>query len=90
MSKENLIDIVNRIESCKPGEIFINNYSEDGLMNGYDLKILESLTANINIPVTVCGGAGNINDLKQLLSLESITGAAAGSVFVYSSKEEES
>lgn len=67
------------------GEIFINYKNRDGVMRGYDIDHLSSLIQGIEIPCVVCGGAGNLDDMNQVLKTEGITGAAAGSVFVYSS-----
>lgn len=45
------------------GEIFINSIDNDGMMQGYDLELLKLTLSNCDIPVIICGGAGNFEDL---------------------------
>lgn len=45
------------------GEILINSIDNDGMMQGYDLELLQLTLSNCNIPVIICGGAGNFEDL---------------------------
>ena len=35
------------------------------------------------MPITVLGGAGNLQDIKELISKYKIIGASAGSLFVF-------
>ena len=55
-------------------------------MNGYDLKIVEKARGIFKGPITVLGGAGELNDIKKLTSKFKIIGAAAGSLFVFKGK----
>ena len=41
---------------------------------------------NIDIPLTVLGGAGSLNDIKSLIQKFNIIGIAAGSIFVFKGK----
>jgi cyclase len=42
--------------------------------------------AAINVPLTILGGAGSLDHIRQLLSRFGQLGAAAGSLFVYRGK----
>ncbi|MAD74884.1 MAG: imidazole glycerol phosphate synthase subunit HisF [Rheinheimera sp.] len=75
-----------KLKKAGVGEIFINYADADGLMNGYDIEHIRSLTNEIDVPCVVCGGAGSIDHVRELLDIKGVTGAAAGSIFVYSSK----
>ena len=35
------------------------------MMQGYDIELLKLLSKNLKMPVVACGGAGNINHLKE-------------------------
>ena len=64
------------------GEIIFNNISRDGCQNGYDMELLKTVTQTLEIPFSMLGGAGNINDVFFLLNAEApLAGAAAGSLF---------
>jgi cyclase len=40
------------------GELVINSIDEDGMKNGYDLKLLEKIASVVNVPLIASGGAG--------------------------------
>ena len=65
------------------GEIFLNSIDRDGMMQGYDLQLVRSVSEAVSIPVTACGGAGNIAELKKALQEGHAHAAAGGSMFVY-------
>jgi cyclase len=52
-------------------------------MKGYDMNITDKIRQAISLPLTVLGGAGNIQDIGKLISSYGIIGAAAGSLFVF-------
>lgn len=77
------IDILNKIGV---GEIVVNSIDNDGTMNGYDDALVSLFREKTNFPMTVLGGAGNLDDIKLLISKYKIIGAAAGSLFVFKGK----
>jgi cyclase len=79
----NPIDFVKKIEAFGAGEIVINSIDEDGMMNGYDLKLIEQIRNSTALPLTVVGGAGSLNDIQTLINKFGIIGASAGSLFVF-------
>ena len=68
------------------GELIIQSISHDGMMNGYDLELIESIARAVKIPVVALGGAGTIEDLHKAHHLGYANGMAAGSLFVFQSK----
>lgn len=69
-------------EIAGAGEIILNSVDQDGLMNGYDITLLKQITETLEIPLVVCGGAGNLGDFKEAKKYGAAA-AAAGSLFVY-------
>jgi cyclase len=67
------------------GEILLNSISHDGVMQGYDLKLVKMISNSVTIPVIACGGAKNIFDMKKVLDAGA-SAAAAGSMYVYYGK----
>jgi cyclase len=65
------------------GEIVLNSIDNDGRMKGYDLKMVELVREAIDVPLTVLGGAGSLNDISELILRFGVIGAAAGSLFVF-------
>lgn len=72
-----------RAERLGCGEIFLNSVDRDGMMTGYDIGLVKNVAQAVNIPVTACGGAGGVKDLKEVLESGKAHGAAGGSMFVY-------
>lgn len=81
-----LPEFIQNIQAAGAGEIVINSINRDGTMTGYDMDLISQVMQTINIPVTVLGGAGSIDDIKTLISTFGIIGAAAGSLFVFKGK----
>lgn len=65
------------------GEVIINSIDNDGMMNGFDMNIIAKVREEITIPLTVLGGAGNLEDIKKVILKNGIIGVAAGSLFVF-------
>lgn len=78
-----LTEMIERIQESGAGEVVINSIDNDGMMNGYDIKLAKSLKEKISIPLTIIGGAGSHDDLRDLIGSCGIVGAAAGSLFVF-------
>lgn len=68
------------------GEIVINNVDRDGMMEGYDLDLVDRLRRETSLPMTILGGAGNLDHVANLWRAQGIIGAAAGSLFVFKGK----
>jgi imidazole glycerol-phosphate synthase subunit HisF len=81
-----LNDFISKLEEIGIGEIVINSIDNDGLMQGYDLPLIASIREKCSMPITVIGGAGSIQHIKDLISKFKIIGAAAGSLFVFKGK----
>ena len=85
-SKTNLIDYLKKVEELGAGEIFINSVNEDGMMNGFDIKLLKLVNETVMIPFIACGGAGSVDDLKEGIDIGGAHAVAAGSMFVFHGK----
>ena len=55
-------------------------------MKGYDLTLISMIRDLTNFPITALGGAGTLDDIKNLISKFKIIGASAGSLFVFKGK----
>lgn len=80
------IEFAQIAEKHGAGEIVINSIDNDGAMKGYDLNLVKEIKSRVGMPVTVLGGAGSHDDIKNLVAQEGVIGAAAGSLFVFKGK----
>lgn len=79
----NPVDFAIRMEALGVGEIVVNSIDNDGMMKGYDMKLNELIREAINIPMTILGGAGSMENISEAIKRFGIIGAAAGSLFVF-------
>ena len=85
-SKWKLDDLIKKLELIGVGEIVINSIDNDGMMRGYDMYLVELIRKMCSMPITVLGGAGSLDDIKDMISRFKIIGVAAGSLFVFKGK----
>lgn len=83
--KMKIEDVMVYIESLGVGEVMINDISRDGMMEGYNLELIDKFLKTLKTPLIAIGGAGSLEHLKQAFEL-GIKALAAGSLFVYKSK----
>ena len=74
------------VEDQGAGEILVNSIDRDGMMEGYDIDLIKSISSSVRIPIIACGGAGNLNDFSLAVKQGGASAAAAGSFFVFHGK----
>lgn len=79
-------DFARRVQALGAGEIILNSVDRDGEMKGYDLDLVQQVRAATTLPLTVLGGAGSLDDMRELIRRYRVIGAAAGSLFVFKGK----
>jgi len=77
------VELAQQAETLGAGEIVVNSIDDDGQMKGYDLTLARQVRQAINLPMTMLGGAGSLENITQLISACGVIGAAAGSLFVF-------
>lgn len=75
------VGLAQEVESLGAGEILVTSIDRDGTMEGYDLDLIQRVSAAVNIPVIASGGAGNYEHMAQVLSSSKATAVAAASMF---------
>ena len=76
-------EFARRMVEFGAGEILVNSIDRDGMMNGYDLDLVQTVRDAVNCPVTAMGGAGSLADIEALIARFGTIGASAGSLFVF-------
>lgn len=76
-----LFEFLKKIESYNFGEIILTSVNNDGMMNGFDIKLVSEVEKMINVPIVVSGGAGNLDHFKELFSKTNIEAVGASSIF---------
>jgi len=76
-------EYARRMEANGAGEILLNSIDRDGMMQGYDLELVASVTAEVGIPVIASGGAGSVGDFRAAVHTAGADAVAAGAMFVF-------
>jgi len=82
----NPVDLAKQFAESGAGEILLNSIDRDGTLKGYDISLIDSVRSAVQMPMTVVGGAGSVDDLRILFNRYGLIGAAAGSLFVFKGK----
>lgn len=77
----NTTEWVHEVSDRGAGEIVLNCMNHDGVKQGYDLKQLSAIREKTRLPIIASGGAGKIDDFKDVFSISKVDGALAASVF---------
>jgi cyclase len=80
------LEFAVQMEAMGAGEIILNFVDLDGTMGGYDIKSVKKFRDRLSIPITVAGGCGSSDDLRNLMVEFGPIGCAAGSYFVFKGK----
>lgn len=80
---ENPAAFAKKMQDAGAGEIFLNSIDQDGTMQGYDVDLIKSVAAAVEIPVIACGGAGRATDFGSAVKEGGASAVAAGSMVVY-------
>jgi imidazole glycerol-phosphate synthase subunit HisF len=63
------------------GEIVINSIDADGTRSGYDLELLQAVSAAVPVPVIASGGAGTLQHMLDAVTVGRADAALAASIF---------
>lgn len=77
------VDAAVEMERLGAGELIVNSIDRDGMMQGYDTKLLKQVSDAVNIPIVALGGAGNMDHFVAVAKVGGISAVGAGSMFVF-------
>jgi len=67
---------------CGAGEILLTSIDKEGLMQGFDLELIQNSVELSSLPIVVNGGAGIAQDFVECMKFD-VSGVAASSVFLW-------
>lgn len=68
-------------EKLGAGEILLTSMDTDGCKNGFDLQMLNTVTAAVGIPVIASGGCGSLEHFSEVFEKTAADAALAASLF---------
>ena len=79
----NTIDWAKSVVKLGAGEILLTSMNNDGTKKGFALDLVNAVSKAVNVPVIASGGAGSIEDFKDLFNTTKATAGLAASIFHY-------
>ncbi len=77
-------DWAKEVQSLGAGEILLTSIDRDGTMEGYDGDLVRKVIAAVPIPVIANGGAGQVQDIIDVIKKSGADAVALASMFHYS------
>ncbi len=77
-SLEEYISIMNK---CKVGEFVVNSVDNDGMMSGFNIKLIKKIIKYIKTPIIFVGGAGNLDHFLNLYKSKYFGATGASSIY---------
>ena len=75
------LDWVKTVADLGAGEILLTSMDFDGTRNGFDIRMLQSVSEVCHLPIIASGGAGKMEDFTEVFTKTNVTGALAASIF---------
>ncbi|WP_324822334.1 imidazole glycerol phosphate synthase subunit HisF [Sinanaerobacter sp. ZZT-01] len=63
------------------GELVVNSIDTDGVKEGFDIEMLLAIAERVSVPIIASGGAGKMEDFKELFQYPQMDAGLAASIF---------
>ena len=74
------------MEERGAGELLLTSIDREGTWQGFDTKIINDVSNNINIPLIANGGAGSIEHIEEVITNPNVSAVCLGNMVVYQKK----
>ena len=72
---------INEMIDCHVGEFVVNSVDKDGLMEGFDIDLMNQVEKMTNIPIIAVGGGGKMEHYAALFTHTHIKAVGSASIF---------
>ena len=69
------------------GEIIVNTIHRDGTWQGFAQNLIQQIATCVNVPVVATGGAGSLNDIKDVVINAQASAVGLGSMAVFQARD---
>ena len=77
----NALDWIEQCVKNGAGEVCLNSIDTDGVRGGFDLEMLDAVAARVNVPIIASGGAGKMQDFRELFAHKGMDAGLAAGIF---------
>lgn len=82
-SGKDVIEWVKEAAERGAGEIFLQSVDHDGRQRGFNIELAKKVVDSVQIPVIVASGAGQLEDIKEVIEYARPSGVAISSILHY-------
>lgn len=82
-SSLNVLDWVKELEDLGAGEFMITSIDREGTKKGFDFELTHKVSEILKTPVIASGGAGSLNDIKNVIQNTEVSAVAIASLLHY-------
>ena len=81
--------LAHALEAVKhgAGELLLTSVAHEGVMKGFDVEFIKTVSDAASVPVIAHGGAGSLADVREVIYDYGASAVAVGSMFVYYGKK---
>jgi cyclase len=79
------VEHARRMQAMGAGELLVHSIDRDGTREGYDLELIQAVSAAVDIPAIASGGAGELPHFRAAVQ-SGAAAVSAGSFFVFHGK----
>jgi cyclase len=72
-----------KVEELGAGEILLTSVDKEGTGSGYDIELIRRVAESVSIPVIANGGAGKLEDIKEVIKKGKADAVSLASVLHY-------
>jgi cyclase len=83
-----VVEWAQRVQELGAGEIIITSVDKEGTGEGYDFELIRKVSEAVSIPVIAHGGASNLENIKEAITIGHADALAVASMFHYKVAEE--
>jgi cyclase len=76
-----LSNFIKKMSDEGAGEFILNSVDNDGMMNGFDLKLINYVEKLTNLPIVCVGGGGDMSHYVELFSNTNCDSVGSSSIF---------
>ena len=81
------IELAQKMVKAGAGEIFLYSIDRDGTWGGLDVNLIREVADAIPVPLIACGGAGNLEHIRQAVLAGRAAAVAIGSMVVLQARD---
>ncbi len=81
MTEVDAIEFAEQMAELGVGELLVNSLDRDGTGLGFDIRLLNTISRAVNVPVIASSGAGRVDHFSEVFQKTKVTAALAARLF---------